>query len=78
MYVKNIVIQNNTIEMKDSGGVYMFETRPYVKILNNTINLNSSKGYIGGTIFCSSNTDTVSHIQPEFSGNTVNVNLQAK
>lgn len=71
---KNIVIQNNTIEMKDSGGVYMFETRPYVKILNNTINLNSSKGYIGGTIFCSSNTDTVSHIQPEFSGNTVNVN----
>ena len=71
---KNIVIQNNTIEMEDSGGSYMFETRPYVKILNNTIKLNSSKGYIGGTIFCSSNTDTASYIQPEFSGNTVNIN----
>ena len=71
---KNIVIQNNTIEMEDSGGVYIFETRPYVKILNNTINLNSSKGYIGGTIFCSSNTDSAKSVQPEFSGNTVNIN----
>lgn len=53
----------------------MFETRPYVKIEGNTINLSSpSKGTIGGIIFDASNTDPEKKLQPEFLGNTVNIN----
>lgn len=71
---KNINVQDNTIELEDSGGMYMFETRPYVKIKGNTINLSSpSKGTIGGTIFFAGSTDPEKRIQPEFSGNTVNI-----
>ena len=72
---KNIIVQNNTIDLEDSGGYYMFETRPYVKIEGNTINLSSpSKGTIGGIIFDASNTDPEKKLQPEFLRNTVNIN----
>lgn len=70
---KNITVQNNTIELEDSGGFYMFETRPYVKIKGNKINLHSQKGYIGGNIFDCSNFDESGMSCPEFSRNTINV-----
>ena len=41
---KNIVVSDNIINMKNSGGVYLFETRPYVEIKNNTINFESDSG----------------------------------
>lgn len=68
---RNIVVQNNTIELKNSGGSYMFETRPYAVIKGNTINLDSDSGSIGGTIF--DVTASEDDIEPQFINNTVNV-----
>lgn len=68
---KNIIVQNNTIELKNSGGVYMFETRPYVVVKGNTINLDSDSGYIGGSIF--DVTVSADDMEPQFINNTVNV-----
>lgn len=67
---KNIIVQNNTIELKNSGGSYMFETRPYVVVKGNTINLDSDNGYIGGSIF--DVTASADDMEPQFINNTVN------
>lgn len=69
---KNIVVSNNIINMKNSGGVYLFETRPYVEIKNNTINFESDSGTIYGSIFDCTNKDN--SVEPKFVNNIVNVN----
>ena len=69
---ENIIVSENTINMKNSGGVYMFETRPYVEIKNNVINLDSDNNRIGGSIFDCTSWDE--SIQPKFINNIVNVN----
>ena len=68
---KNIIVQNNTIELKNSGGVYMFETRPYVEIRGNTFNMDSESGSIGGSILAVYGYEE--NIEPKFINNTVNV-----
>lgn len=69
---KNIVVSDNIINMKNSGGVYLFETRPYVEIKNNIINFESDSGTIYGSIFDCTNKDH--SVEPKFVNNVVNVN----
>lgn len=69
-------ITNNTFDIIENGGFYIFEsTRSYVHINNNTFNYkcNPSSGYISGTCVDARFSKDNSPYEVEFSGNTINV-----
>lgn len=72
----DVVVENNTIDLRNGTGFAMFETRQYVVIRNNIINLSTDKGLsgsIGGSIFDTTGSSEKSPQEAQFLNNTLNV-----